>query len=240
VDLRQACETILSRLDVRAEAEALGVEFAAASPSPSGWLPCRAVGRVDRNPSAALNVGSDGLRGLYRDLGDAGGRAIGFFDLAVRIGRFPDRGSAVRHYAEKTGVGIPPGGNGGPHMARSLEDRVAWIPAGPSDPADLDAWCRRKSGILPAALRAFGARKCRWPRNPEIGSSCWCLAGRREDSNAPVALLLYVVARNPSRKMRTVSSWLVGARCLEAAKSCKGRTCKNRSGVVYSSVRMKM
>jgi hypothetical protein len=194
VDLRQACETILSRLDVRAEAEALGVEFAAASPSPSGWLPCRAVGRVDRNPSAALNVGSDGLRGLYRDLGDAGGRAIGFFDLAVTTGRFPDRDSAVRHYAEKAGVGIPPASSGVPHAAPSLEDRVAWIPAGPSDPADLDAWCRRKSGILPAALRAFGARKCRWPRNPASGSPCWCLAGRREDSNAPVALLLAVVA----------------------------------------------
>jgi hypothetical protein len=200
VDLRQACETILSRLDVRAEAEALGVAFAAASPSPSGWLPCRAVGRVDRNPSAALNVGSDGLRGLYRDLGDAGGRAIGFFDLAVRIGRFPDRESAVRHYAEKIGVGIPPEGSGVPHAVPSLEDRVAWIPAGPSDPADRDAWCRRQSGILPAALRAFGARKCRWPRNPASGSPCWCLAGRREDSNAAVALLLSVVARNPSRK----------------------------------------
>ena len=42
-------------------------------------------------------------------------------------------------------------GNGGPHGARSLEDRVVWIPARPSDPADLEAWCRRKSGLLPAA-----------------------------------------------------------------------------------------
>jgi hypothetical protein len=87
VDLRQACETILSHLDVRAEAEALGVEFAAASPSPRGWLPCRAVGRVDRNPSAAINVGSDGLRGIYRDLGGLEGRATSFFDLAVTTER---------------------------------------------------------------------------------------------------------------------------------------------------------
>jgi hypothetical protein len=28
---------------------------------------------------------------------------------------------------------------------RKLEDRVAWIPASPSNPADLEAWCRRKS-----------------------------------------------------------------------------------------------
>jgi hypothetical protein len=74
------------------------------------------------------------------------------------------------------------------------EDRVAWIPASPSDLADLEAWCRRKSGILPAVLRAFGARKCRGPRNPATGSSRWCLVGRREDSNAPVAPLLSVVA----------------------------------------------
>ena len=134
MDLRQACETILSHLDVRAEAEALGVEFAAASPSPSGWLPCRAVGRVDRNPSAALNVGSDGLRGLYRDLGDAGGRAIGFFDLAVRIGRFPDRDSAVRHYAEKAGVGIPPASSGVPHAAPSLEGPRRLDPGRPERP----------------------------------------------------------------------------------------------------------
>ena len=33
------------------------------------------------------------------------------------------------------------------------EDRVVWIPARPSDPADLEAWRRRKSGLLPVALR---------------------------------------------------------------------------------------
>src|SRR5512135_3584014 len=76
----------LSRLDVRAEAEALSVEFAAASPRPRGWLPCRAVDRVYRNPWAALTVGSDGLGGLSRDLGDTGGRAPSFFDLAVTTG----------------------------------------------------------------------------------------------------------------------------------------------------------
>ena len=58
-------------------------------------------------------------------------------------------------------------GNGGPHGARSLKDRVVWIPARPSDPADLEAWCRRKAGLLAATLRAFGARKCRWPRDPD-------------------------------------------------------------------------
>jgi hypothetical protein len=211
----------LSHLEVRAEAEALSIELAAASPSPRGWLPCRAVGRVARNPWAALSVGSAGLRGLSRDLGGLEGRAPSLFDLAVTTGRFPDRESAVRHYAERTGVGIPPAGNGGPHGARSLADRVAWLPARPSAPADLEAWCRRKSGILPAALRAFGARKCRGPRNPATGSFCWCLVGRREDSNAPVALVLSVVARNPSRKMRAVSSWLVVARCLESARNCR-------------------
>ena len=153
MDLRQACETILSHLDVRAEAEALGVEFAAASPGPRGWLPCRAVGRVDRNLSAAINVGSDGLRGIYRDLGGLEGRATSFFDLAVTTGRFPARESAVRPYAERTGVVIPPAGNGGPPGTVPREDRVVWIPARPSDPADLEAWCRRKLGLLPAALR---------------------------------------------------------------------------------------
>jgi hypothetical protein len=176
VDLRQACETILSRLDVHAEAEALGVEFAAASPSPSGWLPCRAVGRVDRNPRPRSTSAPRACAASTATSAIRGGRAIGFFDLAVRIGRFPDRESAVRHYAEQTGVGIPPAGNGGPHGARSLEDRVVRIPARPSDPADLEAWCRRKSGLHPAALRCRAKsvkKKCARFLLGSLGRGAW-------------------------------------------------------------------
>jgi P4 family phage/plasmid primase-like protien len=177
---------ILSRLDVRGEAVALGVEFAAAEPNAAGWLPCRAVGREDKSPSAAVNVSMGPLRGLYRDLGDTVGRAQSFFDLAVLTGRFPSWQEARAHYARVAGVPLDEG---------DIHTQVLWLPPSPADEALRLRWCHHKRGITPAALLAFGISKCRWPSwgNPTASFLCWSLGGRRPGFEGITALLLYRV-----------------------------------------------
>lgn len=95
---------ILRSLDIEAEYRSLGVNITGNSPSSSGWLQCRAIGREDRSPSAAINVGDDAnLRGRYKDLGGSG-ESLSFWDFAARHGQFGTWQEARRHYAEKAGM----------------------------------------------------------------------------------------------------------------------------------------
>ncbi|HEX6987619.1 MAG TPA: hypothetical protein VF170_19725, partial [Planctomycetaceae bacterium] len=104
-DLRERDREIIRRLDVLAEARGFGLRpVEGAAPGEGGWLPCHAVGREDTDPSASFNVGDSPLRGRYRDFADGEGRAISFFDLAARAGRFPDWRAARDHYARITGL----------------------------------------------------------------------------------------------------------------------------------------
>src|SRR5712692_5215200 len=181
---------ILGQLDIAAEAVAVGVEFVAQSPSADGWLACRAVGRADRNPSAAINVGPGRMRGMYRDLGDTTGRACDFFGLAVRAGRFPNRDSALHYYASKVGMDLRAGSDG---KKTQLTEQVVWLADAEDDGRLRQLWCTKKSGIIPETLSSFGARKCVWPRRHDSANShiCWALPGRLPGSQAPAALLLY-------------------------------------------------
>lgn len=101
---------ILSRLDVAAEYEALGVRFARPTPKADGWRPCHAAGRRDEVPSAAVHVGT----GIYKDSGGEG-EVLGFWDFALRHGEFGRYLDVLRHYAEEAGVdlgGVPTHGKG--------------------------------------------------------------------------------------------------------------------------------
>ena len=73
-------DEILSRLNVRAEFEELGVRFTD-HVSPSGWFECHAFDREDNNPSAAVNI----KEGRYVDHGDTE-KSGDLFDLAYRSG----------------------------------------------------------------------------------------------------------------------------------------------------------
>ena len=89
---------ILAALDIRAEYAALGVRVNGQVPSADGWLPCHAIGREDRNPSAAINLQT----GRYRDHGGEGD-SLSLFDFAAKHGGFSDWRSARDHFAEKAG-----------------------------------------------------------------------------------------------------------------------------------------
>ncbi len=106
-DWHEITRLILDKLDIRAEYEALGVDVTGRNPSGSGWIQCRAMGREDRNPSAAINVGDGQARGRYKDF--SGGMSCGLFDFAENFGNFADWKEARKHYAEKAGVSLPKG-----------------------------------------------------------------------------------------------------------------------------------
>ncbi len=77
-------------------ARSWGVQFAG-RPSQSGWVPCHAVDREDRNPSAAIHAES----GQYVDLGS--GLRLSLFDLGVFRGVYRDWRDAATDLEAKHG-----------------------------------------------------------------------------------------------------------------------------------------
>jgi len=104
VNWRAFEQDILARLNLRAEYEAMGVSVVGYRPSEAGWLSCRAAGREDRNPSAAINVKS----GRYRDFGGEG-KSCSLWEFTSQFA--PQRGAtwleARRFYADRAGVRLP-------------------------------------------------------------------------------------------------------------------------------------
>jgi P4 family phage/plasmid primase-like protien len=180
---------VLAKLDIRAAAVALGVKFVVQEPNTEGWLPCRAVDREDQHASAAINI----CTGYYSDLGSPDAKAITFFDLAVKLGRFADWRQARDHYARQVGVEVPRDGEQ-QRQQRAPADQVLWLGRSANDDVLWQKWCAKKPGIVPESLVAFGARKCRWPIHRDIEDQfmCWGLTGRsgRKDDDSPPAVLL--------------------------------------------------
>jgi hypothetical protein len=185
---------VLADLDIRAEAEDLGVSFSASAPNSEGWLACHAVGRDDKHPSAAINVGSGPLRGRYRDLGDSSGKSRSFFALAVMAGAFATWKDAVRHYASKVTANPRPICNPRePRQERPIFDQILFLPTGKNDDELRERFSTNKPGISPDALKAFRAIKCRWPGWGKANKRhlCWGLVGRRPGQARAIALTLF-------------------------------------------------
>jgi hypothetical protein len=74
--------------DKVALARSWGLRLAANRPNASGWIPCHAVGREDRTPSASISA----TTGCYwePDLG-----VVPLCDLGVLLGAYPDRRAAL-------------------------------------------------------------------------------------------------------------------------------------------------
>jgi hypothetical protein len=149
----EANRLILASLDVAAEYGGLGVEITGQQPNAKGWLACRAVGREDRNPSAAVNVQT----GYYVDLGageNGVGQSCSLWDFAARVGRFVDWREARKHYAKLAGVEL----RGRP--AKNPNDEIVPQPWNETLAA---LWCRTKPPITTEALRAAGGILARYP-----------------------------------------------------------------------------
>jgi len=141
---------ILAGLDLQAEFAALGLDLTGRDAKADGWLECRAVGREDVNPSAAVNVQS----GRYRDLG-GDGLSLSLYDLAVHLRKFARWQDARAHYAAKIGVVIDANST----ALRDPAEHLAFMPWAPGLVA---LWCKHKLGVIPEAIQAAGGRLARY------------------------------------------------------------------------------
>ena len=103
-------DAIIQQIDVQAEFVRYGVRIASgAQPNSTGWLACHSLYRIDKNPSAAINVGSDSrYRGLYVDFGEQGNGGSpqltkSLFDIAAEFGPFMTGKDAYYWYARQSG-----------------------------------------------------------------------------------------------------------------------------------------
>ncbi len=156
-------QEILSRLDVAAEYESLGVRLRG-QPRASGMVSCFAYGRDDHSPSAWINIRS----GRY---GDSGGReaaayTMSLWDFAVKVGRFPDWKTARTAYAQKAGVkiGREKARDKGVTDWREKLELQSWDT--PGNDILAQRWCiAAKPGVTVEAIRAAGGVLAYYP--------CW-------------------------------------------------------------------
>ncbi len=158
---KEATRQILVAMDVRSEYTAMGLRVSSSKPRTTGWLPCHAIDREDRTPSAEINVGDGPARGRYRDFG-GDGTSYSFFDFAVAHGPFVDWKQSRNHFAKQTGVKLPRGDED----ARAVDKLELYD----LTPVGKMMWCRRKQGVSPRAISQVGGRGARWPRGlaPQI------------------------------------------------------------------------
>jgi hypothetical protein len=159
---------VLAKLDIGAEYRELGIDITGTQPSAKGWLACRAVGREDKKPSAAINVGDGPSRGRYKDLGGTQD-SLNLWDAAAALGPHADWREARRHYARKVGMGRS--------LPRSeKEDR-------PDEKFKWTQWnsllvrglIRAYPGITEESLLLCGARVGRYPANSNEPQYVVCL-----------------------------------------------------------------
>jgi hypothetical protein len=205
IDWRELDRRILAGLDIRAEYEALGARIVGRRESASGWLACRAFGREDRNPSAAINVGDGPARGKYVDHG--GGdlhNSYSLWDVAARYGNFLGWRDARDHYARKAGIDLPhpprgvwrrEAGNGGVLASRpdrehrpetrtdaELKNRFSLVEATPREVADAASRLKLPEFILstlPLYAGLVNGRR-RAPLFPEMSSGNGTIIGLYE------------------------------------------------------------
>jgi len=135
-DWKETNSKIINQLDIKAECEHLGVQFAKDEPGEGGWLSCYAVDREDKRPSAGVNVNS----GWYTDHGNSD-NDCSFFDLAARLSGFTDWRDAQKHYAEKVNVELP-------NSRKKSAGRFDW-----SNIVSEYSYCDETGNVLYQALR---------------------------------------------------------------------------------------
>jgi hypothetical protein len=123
IDFDRENETIISRLDIVAEYEAMGVVFPHRERvKANGFVDCFAYNRDERNPSAAVNVKT----GRYVDMGSGINESI--WDFACKLaGKFSDFREARKFFAEKAGVEFVTSGGSSRSQPESRDEKVSSI-----------------------------------------------------------------------------------------------------------------
>ena len=109
-DFNEVLVEILSRLDIRAEYEKMGVQTEG-NPNTAGWCVCRNPFKKDNHASCGINLGSGSHRGFFVAFNSMGKKgkpylALSFLDMAKDLlpGMCGDWKDALKHFATKTGV----------------------------------------------------------------------------------------------------------------------------------------
>jgi Protein of unknown function (DUF3987) len=179
IDWKSFEREILQKLDIKAEAELLGVKFN--GNMSNGWHPCHAIDREDNNPSAGICISRDNngiMAGWYKDFG-VDGKPLSFWDLAAKIGPFSDWIEARKHYAKQVGVShsnfTDSSDQNSQPVSRSRQ---------PTDQIELvednngiyqqqfECWSKTKPPISAETVRESGAKLVRWPKNAPEPSLC--------------------------------------------------------------------
>lgn len=107
-NLDQTKDEILSKIDVQAELESMGIQFAGNLAS-TGWHPAHDPYREDKHPSCSVFLGHGSHRGTIMRRGPTKDTAVSFWDLARDFNSQlagSDFGDILRHFAEQAGVEI--------------------------------------------------------------------------------------------------------------------------------------
>lgn len=142
---------IIAGIDVRAEYEAMGVKFKPnAEPNGNGWIACHAIGREDRNPSAAVNIKT----GNYKDQGS--GDSLGIYEFMVKRGHAKDWRDAQAQLAKKAGLSkrLPKKDQSRP---QDKIEEVTW------NPLAVRGLVARFPGVTIESLSLAGAKLCKYP-----------------------------------------------------------------------------
>lgn len=226
-DFRRLNEDIIAALDVVAEYAALGVQFTSRKePSASGFVQCHAIGREDKNPSAAVNVKT----GVYVDLGN-GHEACGLFDFAVRRGAFVDWKEARRAFAKKAGLAKRLPKNEQDRPEDKIELSRQW------NPFAIRGLTTAYPGITEKALQLAGARIAKYPaKSPQpryvVALPCFGVSLLNEPPRAWVLqagdgglIELYQGQGNPTRPEKRITigqSGLIGRHALQRIQESDG------------------
>lgn len=162
MDFTELKQKIIGSLNLIAEYQALGVKFTdKTDPNSKGWIPCHAIGREDKSPSAAININT----GSYTDRG-GDGQCYSLFDFAVRVGAFGTWREAFKDYATKTGLAkkLPKKWDG-----LRPDDKIDWCSAW--NPLTCREW-KKKYDVTDESLRLLGAAQARYPAKSQTPDYC--------------------------------------------------------------------
>lgn len=162
MDFQELKAAIIAALDLIAEYQQLGVKFTAKlEPNSKGWVPCHAIGREDKQPSAAINVNT----GSYKDQG-GDGLCRSLFDFAVHVGAFATWREAFKEYAKKAGLHKKlPKKFDGLNPDEKIDRCSAW------NPLNVRGW-RSKYAVDDVSLRTTGPIQCRYPAKSQTPDYC--------------------------------------------------------------------
>jgi hypothetical protein len=170
MDWGELKSAVIAGLDIIQEYKQLGVKFVeGAEPRSSGWLPCHAVDREDRSPSAAVKIDT----GHYRDLG-GDNDSLSLWDFAVKHGPYADWKEAFQHYAKTSKVSkkkFPKSWENQP--AEKVEILKYW------NPLTVRGFRKLYPKVTEEAILATGATIARYPKKSSTPRYClqWPIYG---------------------------------------------------------------